>query len=353
MNKILFYKDKPVFGLDIGYGSLKIMQMEMQHGKPVVVGYGVNFFDPSAVKDNVITDFEKIAQSVNDLFKNRLVGDITTNRIVMAVPAAATFSRTFTIPKVELKDLKDAVKLEIEQYIPVPVDDLFFDHLILRRTETEIDILSVAAPKRIINAYMQLADILGLEVAAIDATTGATGRLFMKFERSDVPTVLIDLGSTSSDLTIFDKTLVVTGSAPGGGDSFTNAIATKLSISKDEAQVVKTKYGLGASKKQKEIIEALDPIISQIIKEIKQMIRYHQERSGSTEMVSQILTMGGGANMPGLAEYLTDKLRVPVRLCDPWHHLEFSGKHAPEAVERSMYVTVAGLAAVTPQELAE
>jgi Tfp pilus assembly PilM family ATPase len=193
---------------------------------------------------------------------------------------------------------------------------------------------------------------LGLEVAAVETTTGATGRLFMKFERSDVPTVLIDLGSTSSDLTIVDKSLVVTGSAPGGGDSFTAAISQKLGISHDEAHIVKTKYGLGASKKQKEITEALAPIISTIIKEIKQMIRYYEERSGSKENISQIVTMGGGANMPGLAEYLTDTLRLPVRLCDPWHHLSFKSDHKPGNEERSMYVTVAGLAAVTPKEIA-
>ena len=197
---------------------------------------------------------------------------------------------------------------------------------------------------------MNLARVLGLEVIAVEPTTGASGRLFIQAERSDVPTVLIDLGGISSDITIYDETLVVTGTVPGGGYSFTQAIANALNLNDQEAHVVKTKYGMGLSKKQTEITNAISPILNEMIKEIRRMIRYYEERSGSDQRIDQIITMGGGANMPGLSEHLTNILRIPVRMCDPWNHLEFKGIDPPNSVEKSMYVTVAGLAMLASKE---
>jgi len=193
---------------------------------------------------------------------------------------------------------------------------------------------------------------LGLEVVAIETTIGAASRLLVEADRSDVPTVLIDFGSVSADITIFDKTLIVTGTVPGGGDDFTKRIAEKLQVTPQEGHVIKTKYGLRYSKKQKEIQDALKPDLDQLIKEVRKVIRYYEERYGADRKIGQIVTMGGGANMPGLSEYMTDALRLPVRMSDPWAHIGLSSKlQPPNSVERSIYVTVAGLSLMKPKEI--
>ena len=81
------------------------------------------------------------------------------------------------------------------------------------------------------------------------------------------------------------------------------------------------------------------------------MIRYYEERSGSSIKVGQVVTMGGGANMPGISEYLTSLLRLPVRMSNPWHSISFGKLQPPNSIEKSMYVTVAGLAVIEPKEL--
>jgi type IV pilus assembly protein PilM len=351
MNNTYFYHDKPVFGLDIGFSSLKVMQSSFHDKRQVVTGYGVTSFDSAAIKDGVIVDPELIAKSAYELFDKHLIGDITTRRVVLAVPAARTFTRTVTLPKLNNKDLADAIRLETEQYVPVPVDDLYIDYNTIRVGEKDQEVLAVAAPKKIVDSYVQLTSLLGLETIAVETTIGAASRLFVQAEQSDVPTVLIDLGSLSSDITIYDKALIVTGTVPGGGDSFTQAIAQKLHVTKPEAHVIKTKYGLGLSKKQKEISDSLAPILDQMLKEIRRMIRYYEERSGTERKIGQVVTMGGGANMPGLSEHMTNLLRLPVRMCDPWQHMDFAGLQPPNTVEKSMYVTVAGLALMKPKEV--
>lgn len=352
-NTTLFYQQKPLFGLDIGYNNVKVMQVEKHGNKQRVVGYGVASFDPSAVSEKgVIEDHEEVARAIHELFTQKIFGEITTRRACMAVPAGRTFTRNFKLPKLSTKDLNEAVRLETEQYVPIPIDELYFDAMRISSSGEEQELLSVATPKRIVDSYLDLANILGLEVAAVEVTNASAGRLFQQSESSDIPSVLLDLGAIMSDITIFDKSLVVTGAVPGGGDSFTTAISKKLGITEEEAHIVKTKYGLGLSKKQKEITQALTPMLDAMLKETKRMIRYYEERSGSDEQVAQVITMGGGANMPGLSEHMTNLLRLPVRTCDPWQNLAFGKLSPPNSVEKSMYMTVAGLALITPEEVA-
>lgn len=346
-----FYSDRPLFGLDIGYSSIKIMQINWTEKGPVISGYGVNDFDPRAVKDGVIVDYELLAKSAYDLFKNNIIGDITTRRVAFAVPAARTFSRVIKLPKLTSKELADAVRMEAEQYIPMPVDQLYMDYDVIGATDKEVELFAVAAPRNIIDSYALFARILGLEAVAMETTIAAAARLFLKTSVTDVPTVLIDFGSISTDITIFDKSLIVTGTVPGGGDIFAEKISEKLGVTRQEANVIKIKYGLDFSKKQKEISEALKPFLDQLLKEILRMVRYYEERYGSTRKIGQIVTMGGGANMPGLNEYLTSALRLPVSMSDPWQHIGHSKLEPPSNVERSMYVTVSGSALSIPREV--
>ena len=66
---------------------------------------------------------------------------------------------------------------------------------------------------------------------------------------------------------------------------------------------------------------ALDPVLSQLAQEIRRMIRYYEDRYGTERKITQVITLGGGANMPGMSEYLTNALRLAVRTCDPWSNI--------------------------------
>lgn len=354
MNTTYFYHDKPLFGLDIGFSTIKVMQINQLNKKEVVNGYGVINFPPEAIKDGVVIDAEAIAKAAHELFSHRLIGEINTRRVAVAIPAARTFTRSMTLPTLPEKELAEAVQAEAEQYIPMPLEDLYMDYGTASKTDKDTDLLAVAAPKKVVDSYMDLMEILGLDPVTFETTISAAGRLFVHSEQSDVPTVLIDFGSMSADITIFDRTLIVTGTVPCGGDVFTNLIAESLKVTKQEAHIIKTKYGLGFSKKQAEIQRALDPVLEQLLKEVRRVIRYYEERFGSKDkkkQISQIVTMGGGANMPGLSDYMTNILRLPVRMCDPWQHLSFSGLQPPSTIEKSMYVTVTGLALLEPKEV--
>lgn len=354
MKQTTFYHDKPVFGLDIGFNSIKVIQVQPgKKAKHSVLGYGVTPFEPASIKDGVIVDVEAIAKAAKTMFDKNIVGDITTRRVALAVPSTRTFTQALTVPKMAKKDLRGAVMSQIEQYIPAQIDDLYVDFDILNETPEGYELQIVAAPKVIVDSYLSLTQVLGLEAIAVETTINASSRLFVQAEQSSVPTILIDFGSVSSDITIYDQGVLTSGTVPGGGDSFTHLIAERLGVSKQEAHVIKTRYGLGVSKKQKEITEALKPMLEQLAKELRRMIRYYEERSTTERKINQIVTMGGGANMPGLSDYLTDYLRLATRMCDPWRNLSFGDLQAPSSSEKTMFITCAGLAMMNPKEAFE
>jgi type IV pilus assembly protein PilM len=347
MNQTLIYRDKPIFGMDIGHSSIKLMQIDHKHHQGVVEGYGIGSFDPSLIQEGMLTKPEELAQAANELFSKGLTGNITTRRVALSIPSAKTYTRLVSLPVMPKKDLQNAVRVEAEQYIPVAIDNLYTDYEIVAQSKEKIDILVVAAPKDLVESYLNFAQILGLEVVLIEPTIKAASRLFRQTVNSDVPTILIDFGSLSSDITIYDDTLVVTGTVAGGSEDFTKSIQNKLGTTYPEAQIIKTKYGLAVSKKQAEIVDALN----KMAKEIQRMTRYYEDRNNDqNKKIGQIITLGGGANLPGLSEYLTDNLRLPVRLCDPWDMFKFHHIKPPGDIERVLFLTVAGLSLINPQE---
>lgn len=354
MNKSkYFYKDHPLFGFDIGPNSIKVMQVHYDSKKPTIVGYGAVRFNKPVIDNGVITDIEGLAEAALELFSKHINGKITTRRVAVTIPAANAYLRLMTLPStLSEKELTEAVKFEAEQYIPVPIEELYIDYVVGSTNEGNNEVLAVAVPKKIIDSYMRFFEVIGLEVCAIETTISAASRLIAKTDRSaDTPSVLIDLGSVSVDISIYDKILVVNGTVPGGGENFTSKIKDRLNVSASEADVIKQRYGLSISKKQAEIRQALNPQLEQLIKEIRRVFRYYEERTEGKKTIGQVIVMGGGANMPGLADYLTDSLRLPTRTCSFWGSFELGKLTAPTHDERSAYVSAAGAALIRPKEV--
>lgn len=347
----LLFEDKPLFGLDIGHSSARVMQVVKGRPKPRIVGYGVTVFDPKAIEDGVIVRPELIALPIQNLFKHNLIGNISTNRVALSAPVSRAFTRSIDAPKLSDKELAEAVRTEVEQYIPAAIESLYVDYSQMVDAKGKMSVFVVAMPRRIVDSYIMLARMLGLETVLVQTSSGAGANLFARDSQSDLATVLVDFGSDSADITIFDKNPIVSGTAPCGGEQITQLIAKALKVTEQEATMIKTRYGLTLSKKQMQIEEALKPTLGLLTREIRRTVRYYEERSKAKRPISQIVIMGGGANMPGLADYLTSDLRLPVRSFDPTAYLGFGRLQPFNAGERMSYVTAAGLALYDPREV--
>jgi Tfp pilus assembly PilM family ATPase len=124
----LFYKSKPLFGFDLGHGSIKIVQLDYSSKKPRLQGYGTISFDSKALKEGIVIDYDTIGNAAHSLIKDHLVGALSTKRIAASLPVLHSFSRIINLPNMDDKDIHEAVKTEAGQYIPMPLNDLYLDY---------------------------------------------------------------------------------------------------------------------------------------------------------------------------------------------------------------------------------
>lgn len=354
-NTRLFYKDKPVFGFDIGRSTIKLMQINQTGKKTVVTGYGSASFPASAIENGVIIDPEAVIKAAYDLINGGMLGKLTTRRIAVSLPNALCFSRVLQLPIMSPKDIDAAVLLELEHSVPIPANDLYYDFTITRVMDNKTQEVQVlACPKAIVDSYRIVFDALGLEVALAESNIASVTRVVVRAEEHDAVTLIIDFGSVACDLAIYNENATsITGTVDCSSESITSLIADKLGISNEQAYGIKTRYGLEKSKKQEEIATAIEPELSKLINEIKKVMRYHAERSGSQAQIEQIIILGGGANLPGLSSYITNHTRIPTRLCAPWDNLEFGQLKPPRDTETTLYTTAGGLGLITKSELSE
>ncbi len=350
----IFYKDKPVFGLDIGRSSIKVMQIDQSGSNYQVVGYGTSSFAIGAVSDGgVIVDPEAVIKSIHKLINEQLVGSLSTKRVAVSLPNANSFSRVLTLPKMSDSDLKAAVDSEVDQSIPLSNDQLYYDYTVTRTLEDgSLEVQLVASPRTIVDSYLGVFEALGLELAVIESNISAMTRIVIHAEDHDVNTLIVDIGSTACDLSIYDGSAIrATGTVDCSSERMTQNIADALGISLEQAHSVKTRYGLEVSKKQDKIISASEKELNRLISEIRKVMRYFTERNSESGGIGQIIILGGGANLPGLASYITARTRVATRLCAPWNNLSFGRLQPPHELETTLYTTAGGLGLITTEEL--
>ena len=344
----LFYKDKAIIGLDISNTGVKIMAVDTK--KWLVLGYGSIDLEPVKVKEALEGESTYLADNIQELIKNKLVGTLPSNHVVIGVPTARSFSRTFNLPVDQEKTLKDAVEVEVDQYIPIPSSTLYIDYEIVERNKTEITVLMSAVSRVIIDNCVAAAESAGLIPSLIEPGMSAVGRLLTATEDGHLPSVIVDIGPASTDIAVLEGgSIRVTGGLAIGGNTFTLDIAKKLGVALENAHQLKVLNGLNAGPRQEKISSALEQSLQRIVVETRKVIRYYNERlSDDGKKLEQLLVVGSGSNMPGIGEYFTNELVMPARVASPWQKLDFGKLPEPAKQFRSRYITVAGLASIQP-----
>ena len=347
MNNV-FYRTKPIIGLDFSRTGVRVVSVNRE--KMLVHGYGSVELDPSKISDNLETSRDYLTQKIEALLRENIIGKLDSNRVILGVPTMRTFARTFTIPTAQEAKVKQAVNLEVEQYVPMPLENLYVDHLIISRTAKELTVLMCAVPKKFIDDLLGVLTALGLEVAVIEPSIYAIARLLEATKEGGMPTVIVDLSPGDTDIAIFDGAVRVTGGLNIGGNTLTLDIAKKMDLTIENAHQLKVLSGLNPGPRQAKVSAALRPSLLKIINETKKVMRFYTERFPDVDKLEQILIVGSGSNVPGLGEFFTNELVMPARVASPWQALDFAHIAQPAKHLRARLATAAGLALVDPKE---
>jgi type IV pilus assembly protein PilM len=346
----LFYKDKPIIGLDIGQTGIKVMAVDSK--KWLVLGYGSVDLDPVKVQKSLESDDSYLGENIRSLMKDKVIGSLPGDHVTMSVPTSRTFSRTFTVPTKAETTLSDAVEIEVDQYIPIPMSSLYVDYSVIERTKEQLTIIMSAVPKKLVDSCTAAALSAGLQPLMIEPGINAVARVLEATEEGHLPTLIVDIGPASTDIAVLDQGAIrVSGGLGIGGNTFTLDITKKLGVTLENAHQLKVLNGLSAGPRQAKITSALQPSLQRILAEVRKVIRYYNERLNDDRKLEQVLVVGGGSNVPGIGDYFTNELVMPARVASPWQKLDFGTLPQPNKQFRPRYITVAGLASIDRQEI--
>jgi len=354
-----FLSLKPkAFGLDISDLSLKFLMLKKERQKYSVISFGECEIEPGIIENCEVKDEEKLAKKIKELTKK-----ITTKYVIASLPEEKAFLQVIKMPFMSEEDLKSAIVFEAENYIPLPINEVYLDCEVISQIQNhprQSEVLLAAIPKRVADPYFNSLKKAGLKPIAFEIESLAIARALIKDQTTNFPVLIIDLGATRTSFIIFSgRSVRFTCSISVSGIHFTELIAKNLKVSFEEAERLKIMGGIGevfkikigektmVEKLKGKIFEALIPGLVDLVQQIKKYIDYYQahavlEPFQKEKEIKKIILSGGGANLKGLKEFLELELKIPVEHGDPWVNV---GKVKKFPQEKSLsFTTAIGLA---------
>jgi type IV pilus assembly protein PilM len=355
-----FLSLKPeTFGLDVSDLSLKIIKLKKKREFLGLASFGEIGIKPGIIQEGVIRDEETLSQIIKEGISGVKGEKIKTKYAICSLPEEKAFLEVIQMPKMTETELEKAVYFEAENYIPLPIENVYFDSQIIPPLYNHLDhfdVLIAALPKEIVDPYLSCLKKAGLRPKMLEIESIAVARALIKNGVSASPVLLIDLGATKTRVIIFSGYSVrFTFSIPVSSQGFTESISRLLEVDLATAESLKIKYGLSArgTKEGREVFEALVPPLTDLIEQIKKYLYYYKTHASHEHLppgrkgVAKILLCGGGATLKGLVQFIAEELKIPTELGNPWINiLPKPLKEVPELpFEKSLgYTTALGLA---------
>ncbi len=313
-----------IIGIDIGNATLKIALLKMSQAP------SLSFYS--------IMD---ISKDSSDKYIAQLIQKTLSDKGTSAKDAVLTFSdESITIRRMELPqmapgEILDAVKWQIRDLVHFDLEKICIDFELLGETQKDdgskvMELLVVVASKEVVDKKVQLLKNAGLNVISINIAPFAIENVIKLSEEIDPSNtvMLVDVGRNKTEMSIFkNKTLEFVRFIPVGSENITDAMTanltlengTKVELTRDEAENIKTKVGIPYEETMLEkgiasiqILSLMRPVLEWLSKEIRRSIEYYVQEYGG-ENTASIYLVGGGARLKNLDVYLSEELKAPVK----------------------------------------
>jgi len=303
-------------GIDIGSSCVKAAEVSFGNRQKVLRAVGVLDLPKNVMEDGVITNAKALTEVIRQLLIN---SGIVSREVVVAVSGRLVFVREVMLPVMNQAEIKEAIKWDMEKYVPYEPGSYYYDFAVVGpgNNELEIKVLLVAAPHELVNTLVNVIKQADCIPIAIDIEPLAIYRSL-----SDAKTaMIIDIGSQVSQLMLFQgASPAVSRFIPIGGLSFTEVIMRTLGLDYAEAERLKQRRHSENSDfegKQLLIYQQFDLLVDELAREVRRTVEYYQAQNREAVFDKLYLT-GGGAKLTNLPQYIAAKLGgVPVLLHNP------------------------------------
>ncbi len=175
-----------------------------------------------------------------------------------------------------------------------------------------VETLFITCMKKHMTDLVEAVEEAGVEVEDIVASPIAASFVALSKMQKRVGSMLVNIGSETTSLLIFEDTKPVSLKVfPLGGSDVTNDLALALKIAPEEAETLKQGAVLNSPLPKKKI----DDTINRRLGEIYKTIEAHLKRIGKSELLpAGALLCGGGALIHSAPDVAKVVLKLPARM---------------------------------------
>lgn len=309
------FGSKSKLGIDIGTSSIKVVELSQEGGRWKLENYGtyeLRSQGGSADSAKTVMDLpdNDIVAALQNILKT---SGMKSRDAVAAISSFSTFATVIEMPYVSEEDLAKTIPFEARKYIPVPLDQVVLDWSIIgpvpvvqaNQAGVTVEVFLAAVPKDETARYQRIMKAAGINLLALELENSSLVRALLGNDLS--PTAILNVGGRSTSIVVVSKGYERLGhNYEIGGYEVTKAVANALNITPDQAEGLKRTYGLINSPENR-ARAAIMPLVDMMVFEANQTIESFEH--SKNQRIGRVVLIGGMANMPGLAQYI--KQRIP------------------------------------------
>ncbi len=313
---------RSAIGLDIGTSSVRAAELVFGKRGISLEKFGQVALPLHAVRDGEVVDPYAVADAIRQLWSHT---GFTHKQVIMGVANQRVLVRQVDLPALPEKELKSALPFQVQDYLPMPVDQAVLDFYPMEQFadpggQTMQRGLLVAAVREMLMTNVKAVQRAGLKVTSVDLTPFAVLRSMGAAGLIDNETVaLVDIGSRVTNIVVhrggqplFVRILLM------GGNDVTESLSEGLGLPHSEAEAMKQNPQLIAHyERAAEVSRLLDNTVATFVDEIRSSLDYFSSSAPAGARLERVVLSGGGSRLAGLPGRLELATRLRVELGNP------------------------------------
>jgi type IV pilus assembly protein PilM len=111
-------------GLDIGTSGVRAAELRLGRGGATLERFGQVALPQGAVRDGEVVDVAVVADAIKQLWTQ---AKFSTKKVVVGVANQKVVVRQVDLPWLPLKELRQSLAFQVQDYIPMPVEHAILD----------------------------------------------------------------------------------------------------------------------------------------------------------------------------------------------------------------------------------
>lgn len=359
-------KNNYTCGIDIGTHSTKVVVVGFDKDKkdPSVLATGIS--ETKGMRFGYITNVDLVAESIKKAIKQTenilgikirrayisiggvsLISTVSSGSVIISKADQEITNLDVTKAIASSEENLDILNKKIIHTIPIGYKldgkDVYVRPEGLRGIKLEVKTLFITCLKQNIDDLITALTLAKIDIEEIIASPLVTGSILLNSKQKIAGCVLVDIGSETVSMAVFENNLPISVSVfPIGSMDITKDIALGLRISLEEAESIKLGSVIGGDYSKKKI----DEIIEARLGDIFELVGNHLKRLKRNELLpAGIIITGGGSLINNITEIARDQLKLPARVESTDSTLKNKFK-----IRNASWYTALGLALSTSDE---